>query len=73
MYSTTTEMPETGRYLFNDPLLNQTTTQPMNKTINKTIKKAMNKTINIADYMKKDAEIVNYLIKIFASNYFTTL
>ncbi|MCD6584828.1 MAG: acyltransferase family protein [Desulfobacteraceae bacterium] len=50
MYGTATKMPETGRYLFNEDLLDQTT--------NKTINKAMNKTINIADYINKDAEIV---------------
>ncbi len=50
MYSTMTKMPETGRYLFNEALLDQTT--------NKTINKAMNKTVNIADYINRDAEIV---------------
>jgi len=49
MYSTTTAMPETGRYVFNDAFLDQTT--------NKTINKAMNKTVNISDYMNNDTNM----------------
>ena len=39
MYSLTTELPETGKYLFNDGLMDQ----------------VMNKTDNMTDYRNKDA------------------
>jgi len=44
MYRSTTAMPETGQYIFNDNLLDQITD------------KKTNKAINIADYINKDAE-----------------
>ncbi len=42
MYSSTTKMPETGRYIFNDAHLDQSTN------------KKMNKTDNIINFIKKD-------------------